>query len=225
MPLDEYGVAIGRFVSFDRDNPDSYGRYFHGHVTIAIPAGRTTVNFQSAIDVNKPDGGVQYFHPADLDVTKFVPTNTMSDGYHVLARNDSSGALDYKRSPLINVPLGCVAVAWVILDWIFGGHHDAWTDNVGTEALDHLQSMFASPGTIDKVFLFGAPYPFPYSGAPQGLHDVHCNQGDPPGPFRPLDGIWQDGGVIVRYVDGHLEGFFVKFETQSLNTDDQGIPI
>jgi uncharacterized protein YukJ len=116
-------------------------------------------------------------------------------------------------------------VAWVILDWIFGGHHDAWTDNVGTEALDHLQSMFASPGTIDKVFLFGAPYPFPYSGAPQGLHDVHCNQGDPPGPFRPLDGIWQDGGVIVRYVDGHLEGFFVKFETQSLNTDDQGIPI
>lgn len=77
---------------------------------------------------------------------------------------------------------------------------------------------------MQTVSLFGAPFPFPYSGRPQGLHDVHCNQGDPPGPFQHLDGIWQDGGVIVRYTDGHLEGFFVKFETQTLNTNDQGLP-
>lgn len=59
---------------------------------------------------------------------------------------------------------------------------------------------------------------------PQGMHDVHCNQGDPAGPFQHLDAIWQDGGVIVQYTDAHLEVFFVKFETQTLHTNDQGLP-
>jgi uncharacterized protein YukJ len=56
------------------------------------------------------------------------------------------------------------------------------------------------------------------------MHDVHYNQGDPPGQFRHLDLIRQDGGVIVRHRDGRFEGFFVKFDTQSLNTDDNGLP-
>jgi uncharacterized protein YukJ len=30
--------------------------------------------------------------------------------------------------------------------------------------------------------------------------------------------------VIVKYTDAHLEGFFVKFETQTLNTNDLGLP-
>jgi ribose transport system ATP-binding protein/rhamnose transport system ATP-binding protein len=33
-----------------------------------------------------------------------------------------------------------------------------------------------------------------------------------------------DGGVIVRHRDGRYEGFFVKFNTQSLNTADNGLP-
>jgi uncharacterized protein YukJ len=112
----------------------------------------------------------------------------------------------------------------VILNWFTGGSQQPWTDNVGTQALDHLEGMFANPASVSKVYLFGAPYPFPYRSTPDGVHDVHCNQGDPPGPFQHLDGIWQDGGVIVKYTDAHLEGFFVKFETQTLNTNDQGLP-
>lgn len=225
MPLGEYGVAIGNFVSFARDNPDSYGRYFHGHITISIP--NTTgglSNFQSAIDVNKPDGGVQYFHPTNLDSTKFANVNSMADGYRKLSSNDSSGALDYKRNPLISAPLGCLSIIVFFINWLTKGSQQVWTDNVGTDALNHLEGMFANPRNITKVYLFGAPYPLPYSNVPQGLHDVHCNQGDPPGQFQALDGIWQDGGVIVKYTDGHLEGFFVKFEMQTLNTNDQGLP-
>jgi hypothetical protein len=220
MALDEYGVAIGNYVRFTRDNPDNFGHYFHGHITIGVPGGQ----IESAIDVNKPNGGVQYFHPTKLDAAKFNPVSGMADGYHQLARNASSGALDYKRNPLISEPLGCGALFFVFLNWITGGHQDVWTDNVGTTALDHLESMFASPGTVSKVYLFGAPYPVPHAGSPQGMHDVHCNQGDPVGSFQHLDAIWQDGGVIVKYTDAHLEGFFVKFETQTLNTNDQGLP-
>jgi uncharacterized protein YukJ len=51
------------------------------------------------------------------------------------------------------------------------------------------------------------------------------NQGDPPGPFQHLDGIWQDGCVIVEKPDGTLRGYFGKFVTQSLNTDNNGLPI
>ena len=222
MPLDEYGVAIGDYVSFSRDRADNFGRYFHGHITIRVSGSQT---IESAIDVNKPDGGVQYFHPTKLDPAKFNPVSGMANGYHQLARNASSGALDYKRNPLIAEPLGCGALFYVILDWITGSHHDIWTDNVGTAALDHLETMFATPSNISKVYLFGAPYPVPHAGLPRGMHDVHCNQGDPPGPFQHLDAIWQDGGVIVKYTDAHLEGFFVKFETQTLNTNDLGLPM
>jgi hypothetical protein len=226
MPLDEYGVAIGSFVSFDRDNPDNFGQYFHGHITIAVPSNNGgIINFQSAIDVNKPDGGVQYFHPTNLDSAKFSPVNSMADGYHILARNDSSGALDYQRNPLINIPLGCLSLAVLFINWLTGGNKQVWKNNVGTEALDHLESIFAVPKSLAKIYLFGAPYPFPYQSMPEGLHDVHCNQGDPPGRFQRLDGIWQDGGVIVKFHDGHLEGFFIKFETQTLNTNDQGLPL
>jgi uncharacterized protein YukJ len=56
------------------------------------------------------------------------------------------------------------------------------------------------------------------------MHDVHMNQGDPPGNFQQLDGVWQDGGVIVRRPSGLLTGFFVKFVTQTLKTNDQGLP-
>ncbi len=225
MPLPEYGVAIGDFVDFARDNPDNYGRYFHGHVTIRIPNGSGgTQDFQSAIDVNKPDGGVQYFHPTNLDASKFATDSALTDGYHRLASNGSSGALDYKRSDLINIPLGCATIFLGVLNWFTGGKQGPWTDNVGTAALNQLEGMFSDPATVSKVYLFGAPYPANYQGIPQGAHDVHCNQGDPPGQFQILDGIWQDGGVIIRYNDSHLEGFFVKFETQTLNTNDQGLP-
>ena len=72
--------------------------------------------------------------------------------------------------------------------------------------------------TTVRRFLNAAQYP------PQGMHDVHMNQGDPPGQFQHLDGIWQDGGVLVERPNGNLAGFFVKFVTQTLNTNDQGLP-
>jgi uncharacterized protein YukJ len=72
--------------------------------------------------------------------------------------------------------------------------------------------------------VFGAPYANPNPNP--GMHDVHMNQGDPVGsPFHALDGIWQDGCVIVDGSDGSLTGYFGKFATQSLNTDSSGSPL
>jgi len=70
-----------------------------------------------------------------------------------------------------------------------------------------------------KVYAFGEPYT---SGL--GVHNVHCNQGDPPGVHQADDGIWQDGCVFAIKSDGTLSAYLGKFATQTLNTNDQGLP-
>lgn len=96
-----------------------------------------------------------------------------------------------------------------------------WREVTGSEAGDALVAMVTSSR---KVYAFGAPYSNP--DPLPGLHDVHINQGDPiNSPFHHLDGIWQDGCVITEDAQGRLSGYFGKFTTQSLHTDDNGYPI
>jgi uncharacterized protein YukJ len=51
------------------------------------------------------------------------------------------------------------------------------------------------------------------------------SQGDPPGPFQYLDGIWQDGAVLMERPSGVIVAFLVKFATKSLRTNSQGLPL
>jgi hypothetical protein len=234
MPLsDGYGVGIGTFNRFYRDPSEQqrYGRYYHGHIVINVPTPQGIQQFEAAVDVNKPDGGVQYFMPTNLKRESFAAINALPDGFHRLASNSTSGALDYARSELIGVPLGCLAIFFAFLRILNREEmRQPWTTNVGDIALTQLESLFANPASINKVYLFGEPYRTGF-----GAHNVHLNQGDPaPVPGSPNynqqlawyreNGIWQDGGVIVKYNDGRLAGFFVKFVTQTLNTNDEGHP-
>ena len=49
---------------------------------------------------------------------------------------------------------------------------------------------------------------------------VKQSPGDPPGAV----GEEEDGGVLVERPGGTLAGFFVKFVTQTLDTNDHGLP-
>lgn len=220
MPVQNYGVVIGQFDHFDRDDANNYGNYYHGHIFVRTP---DAVMYNCAVDVKYPDGKVEYFSPSRLDATKFNVVPGLADGYHALASNDSSGAIDYKRDPLISEPLGCLAIFDVLLNWLTGQNNQVWKQNVGSSALTDLEA-FLNAG-IQRIFVFGSRYQNANQNPPQGMHDCHMNQGDPPGQFQVLDGIWQDGGVIVQRPNGDYAGFFVKFVTQTLNTDDQGLPL
>jgi hypothetical protein len=135
-----------------------------------------------------------------------------------LASDSTSGAIDYIRSPLIQQPEGCLMVLFGFIGGIFGSTISAWNDVTGDEAGNALVSMVTGS---NRVYVFGAPYSDPYPG----MHDVHMNQGDPiASAFHPLDGIWQDGCVIVDGGDSGLAGYFGKFATQSLTTDSNGWP-
>jgi uncharacterized protein YukJ len=124
--------------------------------------------------------------------------------------------MDYARSPILQRPLGCLALFWGILNGIFGTSIQTWTNVTGSDAGNALVAMVTGS---TKVFAFGAPYT-----TGNGVHDVHCKQGDPPGSFQALDGIWQDGCVFATKSDGTHSAYLGKFSTQTLNTSNNGLP-
>jgi hypothetical protein len=225
MPVENYGVLIGPYLSFHRDPPNNEGKYLHGHVVV----GAGGLQIDCAVDCNHSTLNVNYLHLTNLDASKLGPVTGMPDGYHALPTltdpaAPTGGALDYKRDPLIAAPLGCGAIFLAILDRLTGRRSSVWQTNVGDSAVAALQSMVTG-APIDRVFVFGAKWENSNQSPPWGMHDIHCNQGDPPGAFQYLDGIWQDGGVIVRRPDGSYDGFIVMFTSQTLDTNDAtGLP-
>jgi hypothetical protein len=230
MALGNYGVVIGAFDHFTRDDPNNFGQYFHGHIFVRVPApGGGTMLFECACDVNTPTGVIEYFHIPRLDPDKFLVVPGLADGHHFLPTLQdnmapTSGALDYIRNPLISLPMGCLAIWYFILNGLTHENNQVWVVNNGTDALDLLQALVTAEDIV-KVYVFGERYDNAEQNPPQGMHNIHYNQGDPPGKHQGDDGIWQDGGVILKHADGHYEGFFVKFGTQSLNTNSSGLPV
>jgi hypothetical protein len=223
MAVQDYGVVIGQFDHFDRDDAHHFGSFFHGHIFVRFTNGAgSPVIYNCAVDVKYPDGTVQYFVPTNLDRAKFGGVDGLADGFHALPSNDVSGAIDYVRDPLLSIPLGCATVFFAILQLFTHRNYQVWKENVGGSVLNDLEA-FLNAG-IQRIYVFGSRFQNAAQDPPQGMHDVHMNQGDPAGPFQHLDAIWQDGGVIVERPDGTLAGFFVKFVTQTLSTNDQGLP-
>jgi hypothetical protein len=211
--LPDYGVVVGQYASYTTNQ----GQWMHVDLNLNANVNKSTIVYQAAVDVNEPNGLFQYQVFNDLDMSLFAPIAALSDGWHHLNSDPSSGAMDYARSPILQRPLGCLAVFWAVLNAIFRTSYQTWTNVTGNEAGDALVAMVTAS---TRVFAFGAPYTTGY-----GVHDVHCNQGDPPGPFQALDGIWQDGCVFVIKTDGTLSAYLGKFSTQSLNTNNNGLPI
>jgi hypothetical protein len=206
--LPDYGVVVGQYLSYTTNQ----GQWMH--VDLKIQGG--DIQYQAAVDVNEPNGLFQYQIFNDLDISLFAPVLALADGWNHLDSNPTSGAIDYARSPILQRPLGCLALFWGILNAVFGTSIQTWTNVTGNDAGNALVAMVMGS---TQVFAFGAPYT-----TGDGVHDVHCNQGDPPGSFQALDGIWQDGCVFAIKSDGTLSAYLGKFSTQTLNTNNNGLP-
>ena len=232
MPLDHgYGVAIGRFASFTREDPSDFGHWYHGKLRIDTPSGQ----YEAALDVDTPSGvGVSYRVVTDLTTASLPGIAAMPEGFHALASTPLSGALDYVRSPILRDGWVVQRLRWWIgaptrLDALLATLHRLfrwrwlrwrsfpWVTSDGDNALDILEPLVQ--GAV-RIYIFGEPYT---TGL--GVHNVHYNQGDPPGPHQREDGIWQDGAVLAQAPDGSLTVWQVKFNTQSLHTDDNGLPV
>ncbi len=210
MPLTRYGVLLG---TFDHFGPSQQGHWYHGE--IYVRAGSRI--YQSAVDVDTQSTvKVQYRVFRNLDAAIFAAVLNLVDGYHDLLKTPTSGAIDYIRSPLFK-PSGAPAAP----EGLTPGF-SPWTDSNGDNAIAVLQGEVKQSS---RLFVFGEPFT---TGL--GMHNVHMNQGDPSGSFDGIDhqvddGIWQDGGTLIQRADGSLHAVLTKFSSQSLQTNDQGLPI
>jgi hypothetical protein len=255
MALDHgYGVAIGTFVSFTREDPSAFGHWYHGKLRISTPAGQ----YEAALDVDTPTGiGVSYRLVTDLTTASIPTLAALGEGFTSLAATPTSGALDYVRSPILrdgwvisrlrrwlvarrkapltSQPWAPTAVDKLIarirrwpppwlrwrfrLRWRFPLRWRSfpWVSSDGDNALDVLEQRLPQAA---RIYILGEPFT---TGL--GVHNVHLNQGDPPGSHQAENGIWQDGAVIIQLAGGGVTIWQVKFNTQSLITNDQGLPV
>ena len=65
------------------------------------------------------------------------------------------------------------------------------------------------------IYVFGGHY-----SDEKGIHEVHMNQGSI-GEFACSNGVYQDGCILLEYLDGHWEGIFLAFQSQSWDTNDK----
>jgi hypothetical protein len=223
MPLPAYGVLIGTLNHFTREDPNNYGSWYHGKLYVDTPGGQ----YEGAVDVSTPSGvKVQYRVVRHLGRRALSSILALPPGWSPLATTRSSSAIDYLRSPLF----GAGTASRYFGFWLFRRDsligrflrwlealRNPWLDSTGENALRALETQLL--GSV-RVFVYGAPYT-----SDLGVHDIHMNQGDPPGQFQHLDGIWQDGCVLIERPSGEIVAFLTKFETQSLHANTQGLPI
>ncbi len=212
----DYGVLAGKVDRFKReDDLDS------PHLQIRVidrnnQAWRIPVNVlssdQSFLIFNRVDP--LQGHPILASLANLAP------GFNPLPANARSAtdALDFFRSPLFDWPTGVEVVPTK------SGANNDLQDSLITE----LTNLKAQDG---EIFVFGVKFPRDGEvfkarpsdlefGTSQGIHDIHMNQGNPPGKFEKDNGTFQDGGLILKFPNRYV-GLFLRFQTQWLPTDDQ----
>lgn len=219
MPLsDGYGVLIGNIQNYYRDDPDNYGKYYHGNLIIGAPAG----SYRCAIDVDSHQSaiGVEW-RIISLQSRELSSILSWGSGFHHLTSTPTSGAVDYIRSPMFAGRIGCLMILLKLL------HKElriaeTWKRGEGIDALQDLEPLVNTTRNNNLLALvFGEPFT---SGL--GVHNIHQNQGDPIGsPWAAENGIWQDGCTILQQSPDTFAAFMNKFTSQSYWTDDNGHPV
>jgi uncharacterized protein YukJ len=215
MPLN-YGVLRGRVDVFKREDD-----FDTPHLQIRVVDDDDRA-WRAAVNVLSGDQSLVIVHRADplqnhplLDALPGIAA-----GFTPLppAARSAASALDYLRAPLF--------------DWRTG----VAVPQAGPGAEDDLQDVLVTylaqlRQQGGELFVFGARFPAPGQPAnprpidrefrtDRGIHDIHMNQGNPkPGPFAKDNGVFQDGGLVLRFGARHV-GLFLRFQTQWLPTDD-----
>jgi uncharacterized protein YukJ len=211
-----YGVLRGRVDVFKReddfDTPHLQIRVIDGH----NQAWRVPVNVLSK------DQSFLIFHREDPlqshPILAGLPQ--IAAGFTPLppSSRSASTAVDYFRAPLFDWPTGVAAP-----------HNgpDA-NDDLQDVLVVYLQQLQVQDG---ELFVFGERFPAPGQASNprpidhefhtvQGVHNIHMNQGNSkPGPFAGDNGVFQDGGLILKFPTRYV-GLFLRFQTQWLPTDN-----
>jgi uncharacterized protein YukJ len=208
MPI-QYGVLRARATKLLHHNPGDPSP--HVEVLVESPDGK----WRLAVNIRSDDQtDLRYLVEPNFTHPILAALDGLPQGLTRPARDDHSVRLDYVRGNLFDsddmqtAPLSAI------------GDPNELDDLLSSV----LERAIATEGA--EVFALGNPWrpeqkPDQYFHfvPGRGVHDIHMNQGSPP-PHDRDDGVWQDGGLIVRFPDGTATAFFFAFQSQDWDTDD-----
>jgi uncharacterized protein YukJ len=208
MPLNSYGVLVGRAVECRRE-----GGTDSPHYQVRIDAAGTS--YRIAVNVLSQESPSELLYIADDDFRHPVTAAVQhfGAGWHDLPSRPGGAALDFIRGNLF----GRAGLRTLPPDV-------AGPDNDLADFLDrYVKRAIADPGAL--VYAFGERWGpetardkvFGFKPG-NGVHDIHMNQGNS-ARFRRDDGTWQDGGLLIR-LGGRWIGIFLAFPSQAWHTDD-----
>ncbi|MGZ4613441.1 MAG: DUF2278 family protein [Kineosporiaceae bacterium] len=212
MPLSSYGVLVGRVVDRHRE-PDGDSPHFQLELV-----GDGGVHYRAAINVRSQQAPSELLYLVDDDLRHPVTAAAalLPLGWHALAAASGGPNLDYVRANLFD------PAAMRPLPPDTDG-----PDNDLEDLLDHYAQRVIADRDA-RALVFGQRWPTEATTPDKifgfvpgnGVHDVHMNQGNI-GSFRQDDGVWQDGGLLLRLPgESRWIGIFLAFQSQAWHTDD-----
>jgi uncharacterized protein YukJ len=174
--------------------------------------------FRIAINVKSQDGSevefavkAPFVHPLTDSIKE------KEEGCYSVAQEPGGIALDYIRGNLIQ-PQDFQALPVSA----------SGPDNDLNEKLDaYVQRAMSDESAM--IYAFGEAWGPENNKADQyfgfkpgrGIHDIHFNQGNPPGGFAQDNGNWHDGGVIFEFPnEKQWVAIFLKFQTQAWHSTE-----
>jgi uncharacterized protein YukJ len=209
-----YGVLVADIID-GKMNPTGASP----HYEIWLRAGAD--DFRVAVNVQSVDGSdvLAHYEPNYKDASghDLAGLARRPQGFTKLATGPGGAGLDYARDPLFNL----------------NDMHDIPADGAGVTLLNLLDGQIERAKADDKAvaLAFGEYFEdrttdktFNFSPE-RGLHDIHFMQGNSD-DFADDNRVHGDGALFIRFGDGETIALFVRFDTQSIRTDDQtGAPI
>ncbi|MFD3456135.1 DUF2278 family protein [Streptomyces sp. NPDC058691] len=212
MPLKSYGVLVARATGVRREGASDTPHY-QIHLT---DEGGT--HYRAAVNVRSQEEPSELLYLVEDDLRHPVTAllDGLEGGWNTLPAGPGGPNLDYIRGNLLDPARMRTLPA------------DAeGPDNDLADLLDHyVQRAVADPDA--RLYVFGERWgPEPavkdkvFGFLPgNGVHDIHMNQGNS-GRFRGDDGVWQDGGLLIRFPgEPRWVGIFLAFQSQAWHTDD-----
>lgn len=212
MALKHYGVLAGRVVDSRREDDDD-----SPHFQVRLRAADT--DYRIAVNVKSQASPSELLFLVAEDFRHVVTDRlaALADGFTPIARQPGGLALDFIRANLFDrLEMRPLPHDLPGPDNDLGDRLAHFIDRARREADARVfaigERWGPEAGKADKIFGFRPG---------NGIHDIHMNQGNV-GRFVEDDGVWQDGGLILRFPStDQWVGIFLAFQSQAWHTDDR----
>lgn len=212
MPVRNYSVLKGKPVEgavFQPLHPERDQPHYHIHVK-----NDDGGQFDIAVNILSDDGSEVLFEiKSDFSPRPSSSLEALPLGITALHQGNPN-ALDFVKQHLISKS----DMSTVLI-----------SETVDTPLSQRIDALIQSALADDQglVYAWGSVFsnqgrsPFWHFTPDIGIHDIHMNQGNPPGHHDADNGADQDGGMSI-FADGKFTTVFLAFQTQSFETDENG---